>query len=193
MKRVLLIFILSLLFLSGCITKENCTMDAKLCPDGSFVGRILPNCEFAPCPEPELVVCTQEAMICPDGSTVGRTGPNCEFTPCPPPTPRFNNIETIEEKFQDIETFTIHADDTALMPSKISVKKGNVIQLTFEVDEENVYYGGLDFRSDYFNTGTVLPGNRQMVEFIADESFEYKSYWPASNRLKATGKVNVEF
>lgn len=27
-----------------------CTMDAKLCPDGSYVGRIPPTCEFAPCP-----------------------------------------------------------------------------------------------------------------------------------------------
>lgn len=27
-----------------------CTMDAKLCPDGSSVGRVGPNCEFAPCP-----------------------------------------------------------------------------------------------------------------------------------------------
>lgn len=27
-----------------------CTMDAKECPDGSFVGRIPPNCEFTPCP-----------------------------------------------------------------------------------------------------------------------------------------------
>jgi hypothetical protein len=27
-----------------------CTMDAKECPDGSYVGRIPPRCEFAPCP-----------------------------------------------------------------------------------------------------------------------------------------------
>ena len=27
-----------------------CTMEAKLCPDGSYVGREGPNCEFAPCP-----------------------------------------------------------------------------------------------------------------------------------------------
>lgn len=26
------------------------TLDAKICPDGSAVGRVLPNCEFAPCP-----------------------------------------------------------------------------------------------------------------------------------------------
>jgi hypothetical protein len=27
-----------------------CTMEAKICPDGSGVGRTGPNCEFAPCP-----------------------------------------------------------------------------------------------------------------------------------------------
>lgn len=27
-----------------------CTMEAKECPDGSYVGRIPPNCEFAACP-----------------------------------------------------------------------------------------------------------------------------------------------
>jgi len=27
-----------------------CTLEAKICPDGSSVGRTGPNCEFAPCP-----------------------------------------------------------------------------------------------------------------------------------------------
>jgi hypothetical protein len=27
-----------------------CTMEAKICPDGSAVGRTGPNCEFAACP-----------------------------------------------------------------------------------------------------------------------------------------------
>lgn len=31
-------------------TAKACTMDAKACPDGSFVGRTGPNCEFAACP-----------------------------------------------------------------------------------------------------------------------------------------------
>jgi len=31
-----------------------CTMEAKICPDGSTVGRIGPNCEFAPCLEKSL-------------------------------------------------------------------------------------------------------------------------------------------
>ncbi len=32
-----------------------CTMDAKMCPDGSAVGRVGPQCEFAECPSlPEI-------------------------------------------------------------------------------------------------------------------------------------------
>lgn len=31
-------------------TPVACTMDAKICPDGSSVGRVGPNCEFAACP-----------------------------------------------------------------------------------------------------------------------------------------------
>lgn len=27
-----------------------CTMDAKVCPDGTFVGRVPPYCQFAACP-----------------------------------------------------------------------------------------------------------------------------------------------
>ncbi|ALM10173.1 MAG TPA: hypothetical protein DDX11_02510 [Candidatus Peribacter riflensis] len=27
-----------------------CTMEAKICPDGSAVGRVPPTCAFAPCP-----------------------------------------------------------------------------------------------------------------------------------------------
>ena len=32
-----------------------CTMEAKLCPDGSYVGRIPPKCDFAPCPEAKTI------------------------------------------------------------------------------------------------------------------------------------------
>lgn len=31
-----------------------CTADAKECPDGSFVGRIPPQCQFAACPGEEV-------------------------------------------------------------------------------------------------------------------------------------------
>jgi hypothetical protein len=33
-----------------------CTMEAKLCPDGSYVSRGGPNCEFAVCPETDAII-----------------------------------------------------------------------------------------------------------------------------------------
>ncbi|MBS3148512.1 hypothetical protein J4219_06500 [Candidatus Woesearchaeota archaeon] len=45
-----------LVFLISCAPGSEqpvaCTMDARICPDGSAVGRVGPNCEFAPCPMP---------------------------------------------------------------------------------------------------------------------------------------------
>ena len=35
---------------NGSGSTTACTMEAKICPDGSAVGRTGPNCEFAPCP-----------------------------------------------------------------------------------------------------------------------------------------------
>jgi hypothetical protein len=42
---------------------QACTMEAKVCPDGSSVGRTGPNCEFAPCPGPN-----DGAAPAPDGT-----------------------------------------------------------------------------------------------------------------------------
>jgi hypothetical protein len=32
------------------VKEKACTMEAKLCPDGTYVGRSGPRCEFSPCP-----------------------------------------------------------------------------------------------------------------------------------------------
>ncbi len=86
--------ILVVLISSGCICEAQepvaCTEDARICPDGSAVGRVPPDCEFAPCPktvqEPVtksppsnetlaytiLSECTDgelKTAICPDGET----------------------------------------------------------------------------------------------------------------------------
>lgn len=53
-----IILIIALILAAGFATfylwqKPNavaCTMEAKLCPDGSSVGRTGPNCEFNACP-----------------------------------------------------------------------------------------------------------------------------------------------
>jgi hypothetical protein len=45
--------------LTGGPQQIGCTMEAKICPDGSVVGRSGPRCEFAPCP---VVSATNEAI-----------------------------------------------------------------------------------------------------------------------------------
>ena len=54
---LVLVLVLGVLAIAGGIIyykffKEPaaCTQDAKVCPDGSSVGRLSPNCDFAPCP-----------------------------------------------------------------------------------------------------------------------------------------------
>lgn len=41
-----------------------CTKDAKVCPDGSTVGRVLPDCEFAKCTEDDKLTCIDN-LDCP--------------------------------------------------------------------------------------------------------------------------------
>lgn len=63
MKKILTLTILSSLALTACMPKmplidDNknnnlvaCTLEAKICPDGTAVGRSGPNCEFQACPQ----------------------------------------------------------------------------------------------------------------------------------------------
>ena len=108
-------------------------------------------------------------------------------------------IKSIEETMKKIEEpavreFILDADDKGFYPSsKITVNEGDKVKLTFNVMDQNVYFGGLDFRAPdaWGDTGKINPGQSTIVEFVATESFNFKSYWPASNRLKATGEVVV--
>ena len=54
--------------------KIACTMEAKLCPGGTEVGRVGPNCEFAKCPFVELSGIKGIALL----------GPMCPVQKIPP-------------------------------------------------------------------------------------------------------------
>ncbi|MDA8611377.1 hypothetical protein N9L18_00740 [Candidatus Pacebacteria bacterium] len=73
-----------------------CTMEAKICPDGSAVGREGPDCEFAACPAPETVVCSDESKennICTKEyrPVCGLVEVQCVTTPCNPVEETFSN------------------------------------------------------------------------------------------------------
>ncbi len=67
-----------------------CTMEAKQCPDGSYVGRTGPNCEFAPCPTTgtgQLIGCSgPDDASCPTGyQCIQDCGPPVARVGEPPP------------------------------------------------------------------------------------------------------------
>jgi len=70
-----------------------CTMEAKLCPDGSYVGRIPPRCEFAPCPEIKTGILKGKVII----------GPLCPVEPCPTSISNPYILRTITLQRQDGE------------------------------------------------------------------------------------------
>ncbi len=70
-NKLIILFILTLILITIALTKlifkeipspgkpritpvekvVRCTADVIQCPDGSYVGRIPPSCDFAPCPK----------------------------------------------------------------------------------------------------------------------------------------------
>lgn len=73
-----------------------CTMDAKQCPDGSYVGRIGPDCEFATCPSAKEIICTDEqkqaeACTMEYAPVCGLVQVQCFTTPCDPIPETFGN------------------------------------------------------------------------------------------------------
>lgn len=144
--------------------KEDCRI-YKACEIGSGIINELNSCDPPPPPTWTTVLSA------------------CEVRPTPPPT----------SVTPSTSEFKLEADDAGFYPSsEIKVKKGTKVKLTFAVRMDRVYYAGLDFKSSKFTTSSVDRGKSTTVEFTADESFEFKSYWPASGVLKATGKVIVE-
>jgi hypothetical protein len=73
-----------------------CTMDAKICPDGSAVGRQGPACEFAACPFTTTHVCTPQeksAKVCTMeyAPVCGSVAVQCIKAPCPSVQETFSN------------------------------------------------------------------------------------------------------
>ncbi|GIW65706.1 MAG: hypothetical protein KatS3mg094_225 [Candidatus Parcubacteria bacterium] len=92
----------------------------------------------------------------------------------------------------NIKELKVEADDYGFYPASIKVPRNTKVILYLIVKNQNVYYGGLDFRSKKFKTEPIKPGQSTKVEFTTDESFVIESYWPLSNVKKSELKVIVK-
>jgi hypothetical protein len=64
---IVIIFLITLAFQKS---QVSCTQEAKLCPDGSYVGRSGSDCQFSQCPEDNCSGfaadnCPSECVVCP--------------------------------------------------------------------------------------------------------------------------------
>lgn len=89
-----------------------CTEEAKICPDGTAVGRTGPDCAFAPCPGVTVngnrgVVCAADVFTCPDGSFLARQPPSCTFTACPSATTVNTNTKPSDAPSQTYAVSTL--------------------------------------------------------------------------------------
>jgi putative hemolysin len=85
---IMILAIASLVILSGCTAMRACTQEAKLCADGTSVGRQGPNCEFPECPSGEksyvstdLEQCKVIKFMCVEGKKPFQDNKGCGCEP----------------------------------------------------------------------------------------------------------------
>lgn len=126
---------------------------------------------------------TMPATTTPTSTTPATTPPSKTTPPTPPPAAAAPKAQS----------FTLNADDTSTTLSSITVPKGTPVTITFNVNANTTYHGGLDFRSPNVNTGTITPGSSKTLTFTATSSFVFTPYWPSTNIQKPyTIAVNVQ-
>lgn len=131
------------------------------------------------CGKPRDQEATKQKAAEPQKEPVATSSPAAESKEIIPPT--------------ELVSFKIEADDSGFYPqNSLTVPKGAKVNLTFVIRKENVYYGGLDFRSSKFRTAAAKPGGSTNVEFVADESFKVTSYWPLTDTRKADLQIEVK-
>lgn len=196
MKRILLLLLVTAtISLSGCISRWRfnapqqpvaCTLEAKVCPDGSAVGRIAPDCEFAPCPPIPPGTCTvgscspsadsESATTTPSGLTLPVEGFLERITKKPfgiyitpdtsPIQPeRFSGYHTgVDAEFTDIsKSVLVHAiaDGTVVYSGRAN-GYGGVVAVRHVINKNNyvIVYGHLDPSTLINNNATIKAGER---------------------------------
>lgn len=159
----MILFTLALLsFSMPAHAQVQCTMEAKICPDGSAVGRKGPNCEFAPCPDASDV----QSIEANKGYVIAPDLPKQQFDPDLPLSgvvPDVMNVEYLVEHRTALNEQTVSikgevvsallgeqacppdrgmcAQPRVVLKDVSSQKDYNVVVLLAENDERHFYVG----------------------------------------------------
>jgi hypothetical protein len=142
--------------LSGAIpknpSKQQCTLEAKMCPDGTAVGRTGPNCEFAECPNT------------PNPTPSPVPNPTPSPTPAPAPTSKSSQFYTptsfqvnTSVKFTDGLIVTLNRIDDSRCPAGVMCIWQGEIAGMFTMKG-----GTLGANTEQFQLGTV--NNKNIIK-----------------------------
>lgn len=105
-----------------------CTMDAKMCPDGSYVGRIAPKCEFAACPTVEQPAVKEFRVV----------GKNFAFVPSTITVKKGDKVKIIFENSEGFHDFKI--DEYGVATKKTKSPTTEVLEFTADKAGSFEYY-----------------------------------------------------
>jgi hypothetical protein len=103
-----------------------------------------------------------------------------------------SNSSTTATSTSQTPSFTINADDAGADKETLDVSQGAKVSITFNVDEQGTYHGGLEFISTdpAIDSGPIATGASKTVTFTATKSFSFQPYWYAS-QVKKDYLINV--
>ncbi|MDO8521450.1 MAG: hypothetical protein Q7S52_05010 [bacterium] len=114
-----------------------CTMEAKLCPDGSAVGRTGPNCEFAECPVSPVLPPNEITTIVPYGNIMLRPEETVSFVDLSITLVRVADDSRCAEDVTCIWAGTLHAELEIVTSAGKSKKTLELGQMT-TIDGVNI-------------------------------------------------------
>ena len=134
-----------------------CTMEAKICPDGSAVGRQGPNCEFAPCPP-------MNSSSPANYTLYGKVtiGPLCPVEPC---NATFD-YSAVRVDVYDAESKSMVAQDNADSNGYYGIKLGQGSYLVNVTDAAGNPFGLP--RLDYTQPISIAGGHVYEMDFSID-------------------------
>lgn len=95
-----------------------------------------------------------------------------------------------------VVNISLSANDSGASRTSITISKGSRVNLTFMVDTQGTYYGGLYFKSTdpaVASAGPIKPGSQATVSFTAANSFSFIPYWYDENVQKGYSiAINVQ-
>ena len=152
-----------------------CTMDAKQCPDGSYVGRVAPLCNFAACPVPLSNVPSNTPTIPQSGTFIATSTQNMFVTVG---TPK--------------DSATVKYSGLGFLPATTTVKQYQSVDFTNNSNtsfwlEINPDYHDAPF-PEFDSRSGITPGNKFTVVFTNAGIWHYRNKLSTST----TGVIIVQ-